>query len=90
MLSYAPQLTDAAYWAGRSSYAVALVQLSIFRILLPAFGYKNTTSLLTGGISILIYKYEETIWQAYASPASLGFPLSVPSACGSYEFFHLK
>ena len=30
------------------------------------------------------------LWQAYASPASLGFPLSVPSACGPYEILHLK
>lgn len=30
------------------------------------------------------------LWQTYASPASCGFPLSVPSACGLYKFFHLK
>lgn len=31
-----------------------------------------------------------TTWQAYKPPASLGLPLSVPSACGLYEIFHLK
>ena len=30
------------------------------------------------------------VWQAYISPASLGFPLSVPAACGLYGFLHLK
>lgn len=30
------------------------------------------------------------LWQAHVSPASLGFPLSVPAACGSCEIFHLK
>ena len=29
-------------------------------------------------------------WQAWRSPASLGFPLSVPSACGCHEIDHLK
>ena len=30
------------------------------------------------------------IWQAWRSPASLGFPLSVPAACGCHEIDHLK
>ena len=30
------------------------------------------------------------LWQAYQAPASLGFPLSLPSACGRYEIYHLK
>ena len=30
------------------------------------------------------------LWQAYQSPASLGLPLSLPSACGRYEIYHLK
>ena len=30
------------------------------------------------------------IWQASPSPASLGFPLSVPAACGRDEIYNLK
>ena len=30
------------------------------------------------------------LWQAYHSAASLGFPLSLPAACGRYEIYHLK
>ena len=30
------------------------------------------------------------LWQAWRSPASLGLPLSVPSACGCHEIVHLK
>ena len=30
------------------------------------------------------------LWQAYHPPASLGLPLSIPSACGRYEIYHLK
>ncbi len=30
------------------------------------------------------------LWQAWRSPASLGFPLSIPSACGCHEIDHLK
>ena len=38
----------------------------------------------------LLKKSSGNTWQAYTSPASLGFPLSVPAACGLYEIFHLK
>ena len=34
--------------------------------------------------------YWVALWQAWRSPASLGFPLSVPAACGCHEIDHLK
>ena len=30
------------------------------------------------------------LWQAWRTPASLGFSLSVPAACGCHEIDHLK
>ena len=33
---------------------------------------------------------KETVWQAYHSPASLGFPLSSHRRVDGYKIFHLK
>lgn len=55
----------------------------------PESRHKNTTGLLTGGIVAFMLN-QIIVWQAYNSPASLGFPLSLPAACGLYEIFHLK
>ena len=34
--------------------------------------------------------FRPALWQASPSPASLGLPLSLPSACGRDELYHLK
>jgi hypothetical protein len=39
---------------------------------------------------VLLLCFKKGLWQAYHPPASLGLPLSLPSACGRYEIYHLK
>ena len=47
---------------------------------------------LTGGYKIFLFCFhnQEAIWQAYLSPASLGFPLSNHRRVDGYEIFHLR
>ena len=50
---------------------------------------QKTTIILGGYQSTLIAK-PDNYMAGVAAPASLGFPLSVPAACGCHEIDHLK
>ena len=50
---------------------------------------QKTTIILGGYQSTLIAK-PDNYMAGVAAPASLGFPLSIPAACGRYEIYHLK
>jgi hypothetical protein len=59
--------------------------------------FRNIEENIATSIIHIIRNKEESrkngslgIWRAYPSPASLGLPLSVASACGRYEIYHLK
>lgn len=53
---------------------------------------KYHQSLSAGGICkfTIITNKQEAVWQAYHSPASLGFPLSSHRRVDGYEILHLK
>ena len=57
------------------------------------FSYKKIPiNLLTDRIPLNYYIAikQEAVWQAYHSPASLGFPLSSHRRVDGYEILHLK
>ena len=63
------------------------------RVICPGFFIqKNPINLLTDRIPLNYYIAikQEAVWQAYHSPASLGFPLSSHRRVDGYEILHLK
>ena len=57
----------------------------------PRFSYSKTMNFKKKSHPINKWLFTDVvIWQAWRSPASLGFPLLVPSARGCHEIYHLK
>ena len=64
-----------SYAAGKFKYA----RLGKFDAVERTYKKNHITAVLFVGLR-----------QAYQAPASLGSPLSMPSACGRYEIYHLE